>query len=87
MLGEHLGNWLSWQRARAGAWKKALFVVLGLLLVLNLFLRPHHPHFGYDAYPGFWAVFGFGFAVLMTVVLKKILFPILKKPEDYYDRD
>ncbi|NJB67682.1 hypothetical protein GGQ74_001322 [Desulfobaculum xiamenense] len=87
MLGERIGNWLSWQRLRAAAWKKALFVVLGILVALNVFIHPHEPHFGLDAYPGFWAAFGCGFAVVMTVILKKIVFPILGKPEDYYDRD
>jgi len=54
---------------------------------VSVFMEIDHPHFGYDVYPGFWAVFGFCVAVFMTVVLKKIAFPILGRSEDMYDRD
>lgn len=87
MLGERIGNWLSWQRLKAEGWKKAFFAVLGALVIGSLFMHNHHPHFTYDEYPAFWAAFGWLFAVGMTVVLKKIVFPILGKDEDFYDRD
>lgn len=53
----------------------------------SVFMEIDHPHFVYDAYPAFWAVFGLGVALLMTVILKKIVFPILGRPEDLYDAD
>lgn len=87
MLRDRIGNWLSWQRQKATGWKYALFIALGGLLVANIFLHPHHPHFQLETYWGFWALFGFGVSVLMTVVLKKIVFPIISRSEDLYDPD
>lgn len=81
-----LGSWIAWQKMRTGFWKKAFFIALGLLVVANFFIHPHHPHFGLDAYPGFWAVFGFGLAVILTFVLKKLIFPVIGKDEDFYER-
>ena len=53
-----LGAFLERQRAHAPAWRKALFAALALLVVANLFVNTHEPHFVIDAYPGFWAGFG-----------------------------
>jgi len=77
-----LGSWLEAARARSDAWKKALFVVLGAIVVLNLFITPHHPHFVGEGLPGFWAVFSLGAAIAMVYVLKKIVYPVLARPED-----
>lgn len=87
MFRESLGNWLYAQRSKSGGWFWALIAFLGLLVLANVFVHPHHPHFGLDAYPGFWAVFGFGGAVIMVAVLKKLVAPLLARPEDCYDRD
>lgn len=82
-----LGNWLEWQTAKAKAWRNLLFGVLIALAAVGALMHNHHPHFGLDEIYIFWAGFGWVLAVVMTIVLKKIVFPILKKPEDYYDRD
>ena len=58
--------------------------VLGLLLFLNIFIHPHHPHFVVDAYWGFWAVFGLGVGVVMVYVMKRIIQPLIVRKEDYY---
>ncbi|SBW04448.1 conserved hypothetical protein [uncultured delta proteobacterium] len=60
------------------------FAVLGFLLFLNIFIHPHHPHFGVDAYWGFWAVFGLGVGVIMVYVMKRIIQPLIVRKEDYY---
>jgi len=82
-----LGNWLEWQTAKTKVWKNLLFGVMIALALVGALIHNHHPHFGLDSLYVFWAVFGWVFAVAMTIVLKKIVFPILRKPEDYYDRD
>jgi protein-S-isoprenylcysteine O-methyltransferase Ste14 len=87
MLKDQIGDWLEWQRRKAGAWFKALVAALALLVVFNVFIHPHTPHFGLDKWPGFWAVFGLVGAVGMTLVLKKGVMLIIGKSEDYYDRD
>ncbi len=63
---------------------KALFGLLGFLVLLNLFIRPHEPHFGLDAYPGFWALFGLGVGLAMVYVMKRVVQPLIVRKEDYY---
>lgn len=81
-----LGAWLEANRTpeKCRAWRLAMFVVLGLTVVLNLFVLNHHPHFGIDWIPGFWSVFGFGVGVVMVFFVKKIVQPLIKRPENYY---
>ncbi len=69
---------------KAKAWRTVMFVVLGLLVVLNLFIPNHPPHFGVDRVPGFWPAFGFFVGVVMVFFVKKIVQPLIKRPEDYY---
>ena len=86
-MRESLSAWLTRARENRVKWKKAMFVFLGLLLVLNIFIHPHHPHVAAESVIGFWAVFGFIGAVVMTFVLKKIVFPLISRSEDFYERD
>ena len=65
-------------------WRKVLFAILGLLVVLNIVIPNHHPHFGVDRAPGFWPAFGFFVGVVMVFFVKKIVQPLIKRPEDYY---
>lgn len=87
MFRESLGKWLYAQRNKSDGWFWALLAFLGFLVLGNVFVKPHHPHFGLDAYPGFWAIFGFCGAVIMVFVLKKFVAPLLAREEDCYDRD
>jgi len=84
---ETLSRWLVTARANAKGWKIAMFVFLILLVVLNIFILPHHPHVSAEKIPGFWAAFGFIGAVVMTFVLKKIVFPAICRKEEFYERD
>ncbi len=65
-------------------WRLVLFTVLGLLVVLNVVVPNHHPHFGVDEVPGFWPAFSFFMGVAMIFFVKKIVQPLIKRPEDYY---
>ncbi|MDL2210213.1 hypothetical protein LJC26_05360 [Desulfovibrio sp. OttesenSCG-928-O18] len=73
------------QLRKRGQWLRVFFSVLAVLVALNLFFRPHDPHFVLDAYPGFWAVFGLGVGVVMVFVMKKIVQPLIVRKEDYYN--
>ena len=84
ILGEMLDRT---RRQHAGRWKRGLFLFLGLILLVNLFIRPHHAEYGVDGYTGFWAVFGLGVTVAMVVVMKKLIQPILVRPEEHDDLD
>lgn len=79
-----LQNFLSAQLKQRGKWLKLFFSTLAVLLAANVFIRPAEPHFVFDAYPGFFAVFGLGVGYIMIFVMKKIIQPIIVRKEDYY---
>jgi uncharacterized membrane protein SirB2 len=82
-----LSRWLIKARANAKGWRTAMFVFLILLVILNIFILPHHPHVEEEKIPGFWAAFGFFGAVIMAFVLKKLVFPVISRKEEFYERD
>ena len=65
--------------------RTGFFAALALLAALNLFIHPHEPHFGLDAYPGFWALFGLVGAVVLGRVAKGLAHTVLGRDESYYD--
>ena len=64
----------------------AMYLALGVLVALNLFILPHDPHFGLDGWPGFWAVFGVAVAVGLGRLAKGAAHTFLGKDEDFYLR-
>lgn len=79
-----LGKFLHRQTANRGLWFKLYLGALALLVALNFLFRPEHPHFGLDAYPLFWPVFGLGVGLVMVLVVKKIIQPLIVRNEDFY---
>jgi hypothetical protein len=67
------------------ALRNLMFAGLGLLVVLNLFITPHHPHFGLEKIPGFWALFGLLGAVILAKGAKGAAHTFLGKDEDFYE--
>ena len=57
---------------------------LVILLIIEFFIHKH-PHFAWEAWPEFYAVYGFVACVVLVVVAKYILRPLVKRREDYYD--
>jgi len=86
-MRDNLGAFFNGLRQKAGQFKWLYFASLALLLAINVFLRPEHPHVGAESLPGFWAVFGLALAVALAVLAKGILAPLIGFPEDIYDRD
>jgi hypothetical protein len=81
-MSGRLGNFLDRMRRQyVGAWKLALFVFLGAAVAVNFVIRPHEAEYVLDTLPGFWAVFGLGVAVTMVFLMKKIVQPLLVRPE------
>lgn len=80
-----LGKFLQAQAGRSRFWLMGFLAGLAALAAANLFLRPTHPHFGYDALPFFWPVFGLGVGLAMVFMMKKIIQPLIVRKEDYYD--
>lgn len=60
------------------------FSVLVLLIIIDFF-TPKHPHFRWEEYPSFYAVYGFVACVVLVLFAKYVLRPIVKRKEDYYD--
>ena len=81
-IGEKLDNT---RKQNIKAWKAGFWIFLGLLVGANFFIHPHHAEFGLDAHPGFWAAFGLLVTVIMVFVMKKIIQPMLVRPEEKID--
>jgi hypothetical protein len=62
-----------------------LFYSALILLLLAEFFVHKHPHFPWETWWGFYAVYGFVACVLLVLVAKYILRPLVKRGEDYYD--
>lgn len=66
--------------------RNLLFAALGLLVLLNVFIHPHHPHFGLETIPGFWALFGLAGAVILAKGAKGLAHTVLGKDENFYEK-
>ncbi|PIP37069.1 MAG: hypothetical protein COX19_17575 [Desulfobacterales bacterium CG23_combo_of_CG06-09_8_20_14_all_51_8] len=76
---------LKWARDHHPILKWLLFGWLAALVAANIFILPHHPHFALEKFPGFWAIFGAGCGLAFVVILKKIIFLMISRPEDFYE--
>jgi uncharacterized membrane protein YdcZ (DUF606 family) len=64
----------------------AFFSGLALLAVINVFIGSPHPHFGLEAIPEFWALFGLAGAVILAKGAKGLAHTILGKDENFYEK-
>lgn len=65
--------------------KIGFYIVLVLLVLPDFFMHKHSLFSPVEAWPGFYAVFGFVSCVVIILVSKLLGF-VLKRKEDYYDR-
>ena len=66
--------------------RNLFFAALGVLVLLNVFIHPHDPHFGLDKLTGFWALFGLAGAVILAKGAKGLAHTVLGKDEDFYEK-
>jgi len=66
--------------------RNLFFIALGLLVLLNVFIHPHHPHFGLEGMPGFWSLFGLAGALILAKGAKGLAHTILGKDENFYEK-
>ncbi len=64
--------------------KKVLYGLMGLLVLVDVFITPHHPYFPWDKMPGFNALYGFS-AAAVIIFLAGAVGKLVMKGEDYYD--
>jgi hypothetical protein len=81
------GMLLNALRARTGFIAILFFLGLAGLVLANVFVRPHEAEYVFDAYPGFWALFGLVVGLAMVIIMKKIIQPMISRGDDYYDRN
>jgi hypothetical protein len=72
--------------ASAKRFRNLFFAALGVLVLLNVFIHPHHPHFGLETIPGFWALFGLAGAVILAKGAKGLAHTVLGKDENFYEK-
>ncbi len=60
------------------------YASLVVLMIVEFFIHKH-PHFGWEAWPEFFEVYGFVACVVLVIVAKYFLRPLVKRDEDYYD--
>ncbi|MEK6591332.1 MAG: hypothetical protein AABZ11_11720 [Nitrospinota bacterium] len=65
--------------------KRVFYVVLGILVLVDFFIRREHVAFVWDVIPGFNAFYGLVSAILLIIVTKFVGHTWLMKREDYYD--
>jgi sterol desaturase/sphingolipid hydroxylase (fatty acid hydroxylase superfamily) len=63
---------------------RSFFSSLVILLIVEFFIRKH-PHFAWEGWLEFYAVYGFVACVALVLAAKYILRPLMKRREDYYD--
>jgi hypothetical protein len=61
-----------------------LYVFCGLTLIPDFFIR-REAHFGFDGFPGFYALLGFVSCVAL-ILFSKLVGLVLKVKENYYDK-
>jgi len=65
---------------------KVVYTLYGIclgLICLDFFYHKH-PHFGFESWWGFYALYGL-FGSISLVMLSKAMRIVLKREEDYYD--
>ena len=62
----------------------ALCVLCGLLLLADPLVERHH-YFGWESWPGFYAVYSFVAYALLVLIAKHVLRPLVEREEDYYE--
>ncbi len=77
-------HWLDYPQNHRTLW--IMFIVVLAATVLAEWIWPVHGHFAIEALPGFNALYGFVACALMIAVAK-LLALLLKRPDNYYDRD
>lgn len=63
---------------------RSFYSALLILLAIEFFVHKH-PHFAWEEWPEFYAIYGFVACVVLVLVSKYILRPLVKRREDYYD--
>lgn len=78
---------IGWARKRMTLVVFFSYGVLILLVLVDIGIPKHHPHFLGDLIPGFWAGFGLFSCILIILFSKWLGDKLLFRPDDYYQSD
>lgn len=78
-------RFIGWLRARMPQVIFASYATLALLILIDIGIHRHHPHFFGDMIPGFWAGFGLFSCILIILFSKWLGNKLLFRPDDYYN--
>lgn len=79
-------RFIAWARSRMTLVIFSSYAVLALLVLVDLAIPKHHPHFLGDMIPGFWAGFGLFSCILIILFSKWLGNKFLFRPDDYYNK-
>lgn len=71
---------------KAAQWATRSLIAACIISVVAGLLIEWHPHFAFESWPGFFALFGFA-AYCFIVLSAKRLRPLLRREETYYGDD
>ncbi len=77
-------NAIEYLRRNSALLKKAFFLFLGALVLLDVFLPRENAHYFVDTIYAFWTLFSLVGCFLLIKVSKGIAHMFLSKDEDYY---
>jgi cytochrome bd-type quinol oxidase subunit 2 len=76
-------HWLYRPENRRPIW--IAFAIVLLATVAAGFMVDMHPHFAFESWPAFFAIYGF-LACVVLIFGAKLLGLLLRRPDTYYDR-
>jgi cytochrome bd-type quinol oxidase subunit 2 len=76
-------HWLYRPENRRPIW--IAFAIVLLATVVAGFMVDMHPHFAFESWPAFFAIYGF-LACVVLIFGAKLLGLLLRRPDTYYDR-
>ena len=77
-------NILEYLRKNSAALKKAFFLLLAALVVIDVFLPREHDHYFVDSIYAYWTLFTLAGCFILIKFSKGIAHMFLSKDEDYY---
>jgi hypothetical protein len=77
-------NIIEYLRENASMLKKAFFLLLAAVVVMDLFLPRENVHYFVDKIYAFWTLFSLAGCFVLIKVAKGIAHLFLSKDEDYY---
>lgn len=84
---KQLASLLEWMVSHGKLLKRAMLVIMALLVIANFIFPAGYDRFFWESLPGAGAVYGLISCVILIGVAKFLGYKFLFRPEDYYDNE